>query len=125
MIPGRYDLTVYQGDDRVFTFRLRTTNPDGSVGPYADLTGHVGLCQIRENPESAVILATLTVALLDQGDSDTLGMLTATLSDADSDGLPVTVEGSEHAWDLQTTEAGFVQTWIYGTVTVLAEVSRP
>lgn len=120
MIPGSVDITVYQGDTYTLFFRVRNQNPDGTPGAYIDLTGYVGLAQIRAkatDPDPP--LATFAVTLADQVLSR--GGVTLTLTPAQTAPLPVT----GGVWDVQLTAPdGSVHTYLAGNVIVLQQVSR-
>lgn len=119
MVPGQADITIYQGDTFNGFMRLRTQNPDGTPGAYIDLTGAVGLAQIRPDEASAVILADFTVTLADQ--VALTGGVFFTLAPADTTAL----NPGQAMWDIQLTLAdGTVNTYLKGVVTVEAEVSR-
>jgi hypothetical protein len=116
--PATYNLNIYQGDTFAFTFRLRSTNPDGSLGAYVNLTGCTAKSQIRDG--SGTLIVELTAEILDQ--STTLGGVTLSLTHDQTAALEVE---SGLLWDVQiTTAGGVVTTYLKGTVTVTAEVTQ-
>lgn len=120
MIPASYDLTVYQGDTFSKTFRIRQLNADLTLGAYLNLTGYVGAAQVRTSPSANSVLATFTVTLEDQ--TSYTGGVTISLTSTITAGLAVT---TSCVWDLQlTSPAGKVTTYVAGTFSVVAEVTR-
>jgi hypothetical protein len=114
VIPVKQDLTVYQGDDFTFTFRIK--DPDGT---YIDLTGQTPKAEIRQAAGAADVLAEFGADLEDQAVMK--GGVTLTLTGAQTAGLAA---GSPLAWDVQLTDGNNkVQTYLYGSVSVMAQVT--
>jgi hypothetical protein len=125
LIPGRADITLYQGDDFDYTFRLRGKNADGTPGSYLDLTGFIGKAEIRSSAASATALATFSVAV-DADQSANRGVVHMSLGHTATAALPVTTSTSIYKWDVQlTTPSGKIQTYLSGDVKVIAEITRP
>jgi hypothetical protein len=118
-IPATLDITIYQGDDFSFSFRVRTKNPDGTTGAYVDLTGYTPAAQIRATEAATSSLADFTATIDDQ--VATPGQVTLSLTNVQTTALPTT----GGVWDVQLTDgAGKIQTYIKGAVTVIAQVTR-
>jgi hypothetical protein len=116
VIPGTYDIQIYQGDTfRVF-FRLRDEG-----GTYIDLTGQIAKAQIRSNTDAPTVLAEFSTSIPDQSVLANRGSVLLTLTSAQTSAL--TTGG---VWDvqLQVTATGEVNTYLRGTVTVVKEVTR-
>jgi hypothetical protein len=120
MEPATYDLTLYQGDDRKLTFRLREQNEDLTPGAYIDLTGSTPKAQIRATPEDPTVAAEFTATLLDQ--TTTPGGVQLVLTGAQTAALDPAIT---YSWDVQVENpATEVQTYLRGSVTVEAQVTR-
>lgn len=131
MQPGAADLTIYQGDDFIYIFRLRTAilDVDGVTwipSTYMDLTGYTLLkAQIRATEASATVIEEFTCALLTQSGA-TLGGVSIFASKTDTAALvPNNGIGSLPVWDFQMTDTATHQaTYLKGKVTILPEVTR-
>lgn len=120
-LPERADLTLYRGDDRVFTFPFEVnvgTEAAPVLEPF-DLSGHTALCQIRDGRSK-------TAALLAELDCEVgTGEVVATLPHTESDKLPDLDEGESAWWDLQLTDGdGLRRTYLFGKVKIQGDVSR-
>lgn len=117
MLPAKYDLSHYQGDERTITLRARNTD-----NTYENLNGLVGSGQIRATPESDTVLASFVVTIPDQGVVENRGFIVCYLSPAESAKL---TSGSL-AYDIQTADelGGQVRTRMYGTFFVIPQVTR-
>lgn len=116
-LPGKADLTLYRGDTRVWMVTF--TADDGSA---LDLSGQTWVAQIRSDlARTDPVVATVTV---DDTDSAT-GGLTLTLPAGEAANLgPLDDAGKATLhWDLQSDDAGVVQTWLAGKVKVTGDVS--
>lgn len=128
MQPAPQDLTIYQGDDYSFFFRLRERIWDVAAeqyvaGDYVDLTGWSGKSQIRVSPQSADPVAEFEVVITNQ--VTIKGGVILKLTNAQTAALLPALQ-SGGVWDVQlTNEVAEVQTFIAGKVTVTAEVTRP
>lgn len=130
MIPGAQDLTIQQGDDFTFVFRIRNKVWDPSAnggaggyvaGDYVDLSGYVGAAQIRAKASDPTTLGDFTVTLADQTNPTTVGTVIVTMDHTLTAALPTT----GGVWDVQLTDTGgLISTYLTGKVTVLAEVTR-
>jgi hypothetical protein len=118
-LPAPAKLTLYRGDTRVWedTFRHAPV-PPATVGDPVDLTGYEWLAQIRATEDTAEVMATIDVEIVDAE----AGTIRRTLTAAEADKL---VPGTAH-WDLQAIHPdGVVRTYMAGRVRVLGDVSRP
>ena len=116
-LPGKADLSLYRGDTRVWVVAF--TADDGTS---LDLSGRTWVAQIRSDlNRTDPVVATITV---DDTDSAT-GSLTLTLTAAEAANLgPLDDTGKATLhWDLQSDDAGIVQTWLAGKVKVVGDVS--
>lgn len=109
--PGKYNLTIYQGDDFVLHFRLKDNE-----GAYYNLTGQVGKAQIREHADSDVV-AELTVTL-----GSLAGEVVLTLTGEQTADLPL----KPLVYDVELAQSGGTgrRTYLAGNVKVLAQVTR-
>lgn len=113
MRPGVCDLEIYQGD----TFEL-TVTLNQPVGTPVDASTWDWAGQIRPQPGSGELLADLDCEFDDDG---TDGVIVVSLAAADTAALPA----GTAAWDLQASNGGgWARTFLAGTVTVTAEVTR-
>lgn len=119
MIPGSYDLTIYQGDTFRFTFRLR----ESVSRAFIDLTGCTVSSQIRALPSSATPLVAFAGVVEDQVAMP--GGATLSLTPTETAGLAATGDGDSYVWDVQIIwPGGAIETYLRGNVTVLAQVTR-
>lgn len=114
MTPATFDLTIYRGDsfEKKLTFLTSEGNP-------IDLTGYTFLAQCRiSDARTASLLFQFTPQLAFLAN----GIVTLTLTPSDT----ASRDATETAyWDLQlTTSSGFVQTYLYGSVTILGDISK-
>lgn len=116
MIPATYNIELYRGDDFTLVFRMR----DSVTGDYINLAGRTGLGQIRASAEDATVLATFTVAVLDQ--TTTPGAVSISLSPTQTAALPLS--GGVYDIEVASADRSWVRTPIAGKVTVIAEVTR-
>lgn len=124
MQPSPQDITIYQGDNYDFFFRLRERVWDAGLGDYVagayiDLTGWTGRSQIRANATAAAPLAEFAVTLSDQ--TATPGGVLLTLTPEQTAALPP----GTAVWDVElTNNVAEVHTYIAGRVNVSAQVTR-
>ena len=133
MRPGPQDITMYQGDDFEFIFRVRAAvlDIDGVTwipGSYVDLTGYTLLkAQCRLNEASGTVLVEYTCALLTQSGA-TLGgvIISATKTVVGALTVNASPETLRYGmWDFQMTNtASKQQTYLKGDVFLLPEVTR-
>lgn len=108
------DLTLTQGDDFDFSFRIKDAN-----GNYTDLTGQVPESQIRASLTAPDVLATFTAVLGDQVASP--GLVVLSLTGAQTAAL----DTAPKVWDVQLTDTGGkVTTYLSGKVIVKPQVTR-
>lgn len=119
MTPAQHNITVYRGDTKKISLKLTRHYVDTGVVENVDVTGLTFAAQIRQTQASETPDATFTV----QVTNATAGELTLTLPSAQS----AVLSQPAMVWDLQSTDAAVpanVQTWLYGNVTVLLDVTR-
>lgn len=108
------DITIYQGDDFEFQFRVRDASRN-----YLDLTGSVPAAQIRASTLSDVVLADFDAQLADQAVSP--GLVTLSLTSLQTAAL----DTGTKVWDVQITDPdGKVTTYLFGAVTIKPQVTR-
>lgn len=116
--PAVYDLSIYQGDTFTLKVRLRTVNPDHTLGAYINLAGAALRAQVRGSAADASFTE-FTITADDQ--TVNTGGATLELSSAQTTAL---TPGNE-VWDLQLTDAaGKVRTLLRGNVTLTGQVTR-
>lgn len=118
MMPAQYDFELYRGDDWSQDFlinqpRAALTDPATPM----NLTGFTASAQIRQDKASVGSAdATMTITF---ASDRTTGIITASIA---SDAVSV----GTFFYDIQLTNAGGKkQTYIYGTITVRQDVTRP
>lgn len=114
MIPGEYDITIYQGDTY---YGPLITLPDlsGFGGP-SDLTTATVTAQVRNKETDTDALAEFTVEVVD----DVAREIRLMLSHEDTAALSV----KKGVWDLQVAEGTWIGTVLKGQVAILLEVTR-
>lgn len=122
MIPATQDIKLTRGDN--FSIYLRIKRK--SDGAYIDITGYAFLAQIRPDPDSDTILATMTVTISDQ--TAFKGGVLLSLDKTITAGLTFTGPEREKVigvWDLQITNTnGEASTYLDGSVTLRKDVSK-
>ena len=110
--PAKYDISTYQGDTFQLTFYI-----DG------DHTGDTLELQIRVTPATSSAFVTVLDAAMtkiyDAGEDKTLVQCPISAATMASF-APATI----YAYDFQSTASGNVTTWLYGSFSVTAEVTR-
>jgi hypothetical protein len=115
MIPGEYNISVYQGD--TFSDIAMITVPDlTSHGGPADLSNAEVTAQIRSKPESPVVLAEFDIEVLDAA----LRQIRPTIPAAQT----AAITAKKGFWDLQVTEGDWSRTILKGEVTFDKQVTR-
>jgi hypothetical protein len=112
MMPGQYDFEIYRGDDWSEDFKI---SQPGLTTPQ-NLTGWTGSAQVKADATASSADATMTVAFASDRSTGiiTLGLV--------ADSLPV----GAFKYDVQLVNAASKkQTYIYGTITVRQDVTRP
>lgn len=113
---------MYQGDTFMQTFRLRYLNTDQTLGSYMNLTDSTAKAQMRTSAGNATVVAEFTATIEDQ--STMPGGITISLTHTATADIDATTT-TPYVWDLQLTDvAGRVTTYLAGSITVLAEVTR-
>jgi hypothetical protein len=107
----RVDITCRKGD----SFRLELTFKN-EAGVVINLTGYTWKLDVRETDTSAS--AILEDSLFTYNGTN-LGVLTITAPPATMAGI----EGGLYVYDLQSTNAGAVKTWLYGIFKVNEDVT--
>lgn len=108
LLPQRFDIYIYQGD----TFRVYMVVKD-SAGALIDLTGCVGLAQIRN--QSDQVVGTFTVDV----NTPSLGSIAFYINDTSS--LPI----GKYSYDFQLTgPGGERRTYIGGQVYIESQISQ-
>ena len=124
MLPAVSDIEFVRGDNFSKFGRVRTkvwdaTSQSYIPGPYRDLTGWVGLAQVRPDVDSNTILFTFDVVLGNQ--TTALGSFFLNATPAMTKDLTV----FSGVYDLQwTTNTGEIFTYVGGKVTLKKDVSR-
>ena len=110
--PAKYDIKTYQGDTFTLQFYI-----DG------DRTGETLEMQVRTSPASGSAFVTVAdgsmTKIYDVGENKTLviaGISAATMGTFS----PSIV----YAYDFQSDDSGNITTWLYGSFTVIAQVTR-
>lgn len=117
MPPVKQNLAIYRGDRFSFTFSIK----DGA-GNYIDKTGYTPKAEMRTTADDAAVAAEFTADLLDQTVAP--GAVTLSLTAAETAGLAA----GKYTWDVQltnSTDPTDVTTYLYGDVTVTADVTKP
>jgi hypothetical protein len=112
MLPGELDFTLYRGDDRRQPLVFR----DEDSGLPMDLTGHEWACQVRHRHDEEIV-AEFDVAVDEPGE----GRVTLVMPAEETELL--TSRG--YVYDLESISPdGERQTWLYGAITVMLDVTR-
>lgn len=124
MIPAVHDIKIKRGDTYSLFGRIRDKVWDGVTqtyiaGPYKNITGWTGLCQLRANEDAVDISAVGTITL---GNQTTVpGSFFMTMSKT----VTAALTGASGVYDIQfTTPAGEDYTYVGGKWTLLKDVSR-
>ena len=107
----RVDITCRKGD----SFRLELTFND-DANAVLDLTGYAWKLDVRETDTSASAIIEDDAFTYNGTDE---GVLTITASPA----TMAAVSGGLYVYDLQSTNAGAVKTWLYGIFKVNEDVT--
>lgn len=114
---GTADIEIYRGD--YFEYPMQFHNNTGTVEEPVlvpiDLTGHVFSSQIRDSPDGTV-LAEFEFIDVDLTNGEVTAFLTDVKTAALSPGSAV--------WDVQSVFDTKTRTWLKGTVTIEADVTR-
>ena len=101
------DIEFFRGNDQA----VRVT-----LDPVVNCNGWAITSTVRINPLSPNALITKTATITD----GTNGIFTVTILDTDTNGLTP----GKYSWDAKRTDDGLETTLVYGTLTLLAEVTR-
>lgn len=111
------DREIYQGDD--YQVDVYIYQADGVT--LQNLTGYTAFkSQVRDAPAATQVRADFTCTAGNQTTNP--GLVTLTLTSVDTTGMQPTTNS---VWDLEMVNpAGKKQTWVAGSVTVIAQVTR-
>jgi hypothetical protein len=112
-LPASYDLLLYQGDNASFTFTI-----DGNYSAYE------GRLDIRPTPASASIelaLITPTNITLTYSGTTLKTTVAVVFPAVDTAAMSAT---TVYAYDFQVKLGSITRTFLYGSLTVLPEVTR-
>lgn len=116
-MPVKQNLSIYRGDKFSFTFSIKDGN-----GVYIDKTGYTPTAQIRTSADDADVVVAFTAALLDQTVAPGAVILTLTAAQT------AALAAGKYVWDVQLTndaDPTDVTTYLFGDVTVTADVTKP
>lgn len=120
-LPGRLDLTIYQGDDFDRDFLVEEIVDDEIVP--VDFTFHDVSSFVRSHATSGKVLAIFDVDWLEDGEESGRenGKFNLSLSSQETSTLP-----QYCVYDIQTTDTltGRTKTWVYGKIRVIRQVTR-
>lgn len=115
-MPAYAAISIYRGDSYELRLRIRTSDP----GIYVDLTGGMVYSQIRIAPNSAHLMASFTVTMLDQSDPDTMGGVVLALTPQETMRL-----SHNAAYDVRIAWPGDrIETVLAGPMTLIQDVTR-
>ena len=117
-LPGRLDLTIYQGNSFVRDFLIEN-DVDGEITPV-DFSDHTITGFIRSHATSGRVLGIFGVDIANNGE-DSDGLFTVSLEPAETLRLPPAC-----VYDIQSVnnETGELRTWVYGSIKVIRQVTR-
>jgi len=107
----RVDITCRKGD----TFNLELTFKDSS-GASLDLSGYSWKLDVRETDTSSV-------AVIEDNSFSYSGDENGVLTISGTSSLMESISGGIYVYDLQSTSAGAVKTWIYGIFKVNEDIT--
>jgi hypothetical protein len=121
-LPGRLNITIYQGDDFDRDFLVEEIL-DGEQVP-ADFTYHTVSAFVRSHTTSPRVIAVFDILWPSDGEDSedrSLGIFNASLSSALTSKLP-----KDCVYDIQSTDTvtGKTKTWVYGRIRVIRQVTR-
>lgn len=124
-LPGRLDLTIYQGDSFEREF-LVEQNVDG-VNEAVDFTDQEISAFIRTHQSSNKVIGVFDISWPisedgeDSQDVKSLGIFYASLNSQETEDLPPNCVYDIHSVD---PADGYTKTWIYGKIKVIRGVTR-
>ena len=118
-LPGRLDLTIYQGNSFVRDFLIEN-DVDGDLVPV-DFFDHTITGFIRSHATSGRVLGIFDVEVISDGEDDLSGLFTVSLQPSETLRLP-----PHCVYDIQSldNETGELRTWVYGSIKVIRQVTR-
>ena len=105
------DFVFTRGDDWVIIFEMTTDE----VTPM-DVSGRTYAMQMRTSADATTATATFTCVVGGTSNNEVTCSLTDTLTAA--------IRPGSYVWDLQETSSGVVSTLGYGSIKVVADVTR-
>jgi hypothetical protein len=112
-LPAKHDITIYRGD----YWSLSVQITDDNDVPI-DLTGAVFLSQIRSTTDDALVLSVITVTPVNLSNGDLLLEIEGSVSGA------LDFTRKTPVYDVQITLSSKPETYLYGDVTLLKDVSK-
>lgn len=107
----RVDITCRKGD----SFRLELTFKD-EAGVVLDLTGYSWKLDVRETDTSVA-------AIIEDNSFTYSGLASGVLTISATPVTMAAIDGGLYVYDLQSTKAGSVKTWLYGIFKVNEDVT--
>jgi hypothetical protein len=113
--PKRYDIEVYQDDSFEFKLEfLQPVVPPATVGVPVNITGWVGLCQVKD--ADGVTVGTATITIVSPASN---GVLNCNFDSVTG------IEAGEYSYDIQITDdGGRKRTFIGGKFNVTEDISE-
>jgi hypothetical protein len=107
----------FRGEDKVLTITI----DDGATPPVAlNITGWTLAFTLRLTPESLTALLTKTTGAGISLTDPLIGVLQVSIADTDT----INLTPGKYAYDVKRMDAGAEAVLVYGTLTLLAEVTR-
>ena len=121
-LPGRLNITVYQGDDFDRDFLVEEIVGEEQVP--VDFTTHEVSAFVRTHPSSPRVIGVFDILWPSDGEGgedQSQGIFNASLPSSVTSKFP-----SECVYDIQSTDTatGRTKTWVYGTIRVIKQVTR-
>ncbi len=109
MLPTKYDLNLYRGDNFTKEFKFYDQTPDGTKIPV-DFTGLSAKCQVRESSDlDAKLVFEFTVSI-------NANSVTITAPPELTNGL----EAGSYVWDMQVGDV----TKLFGKIKIIGDITR-
>ena len=121
-LPGRLNITIYQGDDFDRDFLVEEIVDEEQVP--VDFTGHEVSAFIRSHPASPTVIGAFDITWPTDGEDEedrTTGSFNASILSSSTAKFP-----RQCVYDIQSTDTftGRTKTWVYGTIRVIKQVTR-
>jgi hypothetical protein len=121
-LPGRLNITIYQGDDFDRDFLVEEIVEDEQVP--VDFTGHDIQAFVRTHQSAPRVIGVFNISWPQDGEDEegrTSGVFNASLDSATTSRLP-----KDCVYDIQSTDlaTGRTKTWVYGKIRVIKQVTR-